>query len=466
MARVSESNIQEELDQIVELLRKKSAGASRDEIGTSFTATHGSSIPPRTLQRRLERLIVEGRVRLTGEGKSTAYIAVDEGHDAPSEAPGRELSAQGVRLRALVQRKLEEREPVGYDRDWLFDYEPGRTWYLSKAHRARLREVGRTPDDDRPAGTFAKDILSRLLVDLAWASSRLEGNTYTRLDTQNLIEFGQRAEGKDASEAQMILNHKTAIEYIVEEAQEPLIRRTTILSIHAALSENLLADPSGEGRLRERPVEISGSMYTPTAIPQVIREAFDRIVETLNTITDPFEQAFFALVHIPYLQPFADVNKRTSRLVANLPLIRANLSPLSFVGADEQEYVLGTLAVSEHRRTELLRDFFLKAYERSAAQYRVVRDSVVQPDPTRLRYREQLRELVREMVTDGGPPSADRLRARSENLGIPSSDRARFVEVALEQLLNLNEGSAARYGLRPSEFEDWQRRVRGPSRSP
>jgi len=364
-----------------------------------------------------------------------------------------------------VQRKLEEREPVGYDRDWLFDYEPGRTWYLSKANRARLREVGRTPDDDRPAGTFAKDILSRLLVDLAWASSRLEGNTYTRLDTQNLIEFGQRAEGKDASETQMILNHKTAIEYIVEEAQEPLIRRTTILSIHAALSENLLADPSGEGRLRERPVEISWSMYTPTAIPQVIREAFDRILEMLNTIADPFEQAFFALVHIPYLQPFVDVNKRTSRLVANLPLMRANLSPLSFVGADEREYVRGTLAVYEHRRTELLRDFFLKAYERSAAQYRVVRDSVVQPDPTRLRYREQLRELVREMVTDGGPPSADRLRARSENLGIPSNDRARFVEVSLEQLLNMNEGSAARYGLRPSEFEDWQRRVRGPSRS-
>ena len=369
-------------------------------------------------------------------------------------------------MRALVQRKLEEREPVGYDRDWLFDYEPGRTWYLSKANRARLREVGRTPDDDRPAGTFAKDILSRLLVDLAWASSRLEGNTYTRLDTQNLIEFGQRAEGKDASETQMILNHKTAIEYIVEEAQEPLIRRTTILSIHAALSENLLADPSGEGRLRERPVEISWSMYTPTAIPQVIREAFDRILEMLNTIADPFEQAFFALVHIPYLQPFVDVNKRTSRLVANLPLMRANLSPLSFVGADEREYVRGTLALYEHRRTELLRDFFLKAYERSAAQYRVVRDSVVQPDPTRLRYREQLRELVREMVTDGGPPSADRLRARSENLGIPSNDRARFVEVALEQLLNLNEGSAARYRLGPSEFEDWQRRVRGPRRSP
>lgn len=460
MARVSEDTIAWELAQIADLLRSTGAGARRDEIGKTLAAAHGSSLPARTLQRRLERLVVEGRVRSEGEGKSTTYRLIDGDPDAAAEVVRTGLSAQGVRLRELVLRPLAEREPVGYDSDWLFDYIPGRTYYLSKAHRLHLRKIGETPDDHRPAGTFAKDILSRLLIDLAWASSRLEGNTYTRLDTQNLLEFGQRAAGKDASEAQMILNHKAAIEYVVGEAEEQEIRRTAVLSVHAALSENLLSDPSEEGRLRERPVSISASSYTPTAIPQVIREAFERIVETLNAIPDPFEQAFFAMVHIAYLQPFVDVNKRTSRLVANLPLIRANLSPLSFVGADEQEYVLGTLAVYEQRRTELLRDFFITAYERSAAQYRVVRDSVVQPDPTRLKYRNELRQVVRDMVLEEHAPSMENISALSERIALPTDERARFAEVVLELLLNLNEGSASRYGLRPSELVEWETRVR------
>ena len=461
MARVRKEKIARELGGIIELMQRFGDGANRDEIARAFASESGAELPARTLQRRLEQLVIAGRVQAQGAGKRTTYQLLADNAITDASTPVEQpLSAQATRLRSLVLRPLGRREPVGYDRDWLFAYTPGKTWYLSKGQRAHLLEVGRTPHDDRPAGTFAKDILSRLLIDLAWASSRLEGNTYTRLDTQNLLEFGQRAEGKDASEAQMIINHKTAIEYVVGEAEEKLIRRATILSIHAALSENLLADPSEEGRLRGRPVSISGSSYTPTAIPQVIREAFDRIVDSLNAIDDPFEQAFFAMVHIAYLQPFVDVNKRTSRLVANLPLIGANLSPLSFVGADEKEYVLGTLAVYEQRRTELLRDFFITAYERSAAQYRVVRDSVVQPDPMRLRYRNELRTTVRELVLDGGPPRLTKIRELAEKANIPPADVNRFSEVVLELLLNLNEGSAARYRLRPSEFTEWEQRVR------
>ena len=104
-----------------------------------------------------------------------------------------------------------QRIRVGFRRVFLETYEPGVTFYLSEALRRQLHEIGRTPVGERPAGTYAREILSRLLVDLSWASSKLEGNTYTRLDTQNLIEFGQIAQGKDAVETQMILNHKAAI---------------------------------------------------------------------------------------------------------------------------------------------------------------------------------------------------------------------------------------------------------------
>lgn len=462
MARVSDATILRELDEIIEIMRRARDGVSSNEIGKAFKATHGKALPPRTLQRRIERLVVEGKILPEGESKSTVYRLPSE-NDGTLQLEERSLSAQGTRLKNLVIRPIADREPVGYDREWLFNYKPGKSWYLTKAQRTHLREVGETANDDRPAATFARDILGRLLIDLAWASSRLEGNTYTRLDTQNLLEFGQRAEGKDASETQMILNHKAAIEYVVGEAEETEIRRTTILSVHAALAENLLNNPGEEGRLRERPVDITGTSYTPTAIPQVIREAFERIVETINKIPDPFEKALFAMVHIAYLQPFVDVNKRTSRLVANLPLIRANLCPLSFVGVDEHEYVLGTLAVYEQRRTELLRDFFINAYERSAAQYRVVRASVAQPDPIRLRYRNELRAAVREHVVAGEAPSAERMRGYALRNGIPEADVSRFSEVALELLLSLNEGSASRYGLRPGEFVEWDRRVRLPA---
>lgn len=458
MARVNEEFIARELQNILEIVQH-SERASRDEIAKKFAASHGTLLLDRTLQRRLERLVVTGKIHPEGVGRNTQYRLSDAGEKADTlQTTNRELSAQGLRLRSLVLRPLGQREPVGYHRDWLFEYKPGKTWYLTKSQRAHLREIGQTPDDNRPAGTFAKDILSRLLIDLAWASSRLEGNTYSRLDTQNLLEFGQRAEGKDASETQMIINHKAAIEYVVGEAEEAVIRRTTILSIHAALSENLLADQSEEGRLRERPVSISGSSYTPMAIPQIIGEAFDHIIDLLNAIADPFETAFFAMVHIAYLQPFVDVNKRTSRLVANLPLIKANLCPLSFVGADDKAYVLGTLAIYEQRRIELLRDFFIAAYERSATQYHVTRDSVIQPDPIRLRYRDELRTVVRGVVVGEGIPSLSNIRTLAEAHGIPTADLSRFSDVALELLLNLNEGSAARYKLRPSEFEAWERR--------
>ena len=117
--------------------------------------------------------------------------------------------------------------------------------------------MGRTPDSEKPAGTYARHILDRLLVDLSWASSQLEGNTYSLLDTKRLIEHGQAAEGKDAAETQMILNHKAAIEFLVDSADDLAFNRQTILNLHALLSDNLLPDPGAGGRLRRIGVGIN-----------------------------------------------------------------------------------------------------------------------------------------------------------------------------------------------------------------
>jgi predicted DNA-binding protein len=367
-------------------------------------------------------------------------------------------------VRALVRRPISRRDPVGYQRDFLERYEPGTTWYLPGETRERLHEMGRTPDPDRPAGTYAREIMERLLVDLAWASSRLEGNTYSRLDTQNLIEFGQQAQGTDATEAQMILNHKRAVELLVDEAEVVGFNRATLLGLHATLSENLLGDHRDEGRLRVRMVHITGTPYLPTAIPQLIEEHLDLLLAKASAIPDPFEQAFFAMVHIPYLQPFMDVNKRTSRLAANIPLVVGNLCPMSFVDVPERMYVDGTLGVYELTRVELLRDLFVWAYERSCRQYMVVRDAMGEPDPLRLRYRNELAEAVRNTVLAVVPPRFELLRGWGQQHGVAAEDLDAFGERALALVMNLNEGTARRYRLRPGEFHEWRGRYATDSR--
>jgi hypothetical protein len=439
-------------------------GIARPALEAAFAAAVGRAVPWRTVLRRLGILMREDRVRTVGGGKRVVYVP---GPGLVLDAPPPEegyvpISREGAQVRALVRRPLSERRPVGYKPAFLEKYRPGKTWYLPRELRERLHQIGRTPDAERPAGTYAREIFARLLIDLAWASSRLEGNTYSRLDTLNLLEFGQRAEGKDATDAQMILNHKAAIEMLVDEAGEAGFNLYTFQNLHAALSENLLREPGDEGRLRTRIVEISGTTYHPPAIPQMVEDWFRLMLAKAHDIPDPFEQAFFTMVHLPYLQPFSDVNKRTSRLGANLPFIRDNLCPLSFVDVPEHAYVEGTLGVYELTRVDLLRDVFVWAYERSCAQYRVVRDAIGEPDPLRLRFRNELAAAVRDAVLGGDPPRPELLRAWAADHGIPAADVAAFAERALALLLGLHEGSLHRYRLRPSDFQAWRSRFTPP----
>lgn len=466
MRRLTSGGPRRQREEIEGLIAAYPDGLSRQQVSEAYEARYGARIEWRTLLRRLRELVAAGGIRAAGKARRRIYKPVARGEavaldrHSPAADGGEEeyvpVSAAGAEIRSLVRRPLSQREPVGYRLEFLEAYEPGRTWYLDEVLRRRLRSLGETPDPHRPAGTFARDVFDRLLIDLSWASSRLEGNTYSRLDTQNLIQFGQAAEGKDGQQAQMILNHKRAIEFLVEEAEVAGFDRRTLTTLHSALAENLLDDPRDEGGIRKRPVRISGTPYVPVAIPQVIEDALDLLLAKASAIPDPLEQAFFAMVHIPYLQPFTDVNKRTSRLAANIPLIRANLCPLSFVDVPEQAYVEGTLGVYEMNRLELLRDVFVWAYARSCAQYTVVRESMGQPDPLRLRYRTELAEVVRDTVVSLLPPSEGRLREWAEEHGIPEDDQEGFGERALSLLVSLHQGNAGRYRIRPSQFSAWE----------
>ena len=248
-------------------------------------------------------------ITMAGRGNLVAGSAIAEARGA-DYVP---ISPAAEAVRQAIRAPLQQRRPVGYQRAFLDDYRPNVTYYLPAQTRQRLVDMGGPPDGERPAGTHARTIYSRLLIDLSWNSSRLEGNTYSLLETERLLELGEAAEGKDAREAQMILNHKAAIELLVDQAVEAGFNRYTILNLHALLADNLLGDPQAGGRRRRIPVGIAGTVYHPLEVPQLVEECFGRILDTAAAITDPFEQAFFALVHLAYLQSFEDVNKKSWR---------------------------------------------------------------------------------------------------------------------------------------------------------
>lgn len=299
--------------------------------------------------------------------------------------------------------------------------------------------------------------MNRLLIDLSWNSSRLEGNTYSLLDTQRLIELGQAAEDKTPRDAQMILNHKAAIEFLVESADEIGFNRHTILNLHALLADNLLEDQSAAGRLRHEAVAIGGSVYMPPEVPQVIDECFDQLLATASMIEDPFEAAFFMMVQLPYLQPFIDENKRVSRLALNIPLIQRNLAPLSFIAVPDQAYTRGLLGVYELNKIELIKDVFLWAYEKSSSRYIAVRQTLGEPDPFRLRYRNALRDVVAQVIRM--PMDQKQAASHIANYAqaeISEADQNIFIEACETELLSLHEGNFARYSVRPSEFTAWK----------
>jgi len=315
--------------------------------------------------------------------------------------------------------------------------------------------LGRLPPKGRgaPAGTYSRAILNRLLIDLSWASSHLEGNTYSRLDTVALIDHGRTATGKGAIETQMILNHKSAIELLVDNAAAAL-NRFLLMNLHSTLAENLLPNPADEGRIRQHAVDIGQSVYRPLSTPQQIDETLDVLLAKFNQISDPFEQSFFVMVHLPYLQPFADINKRTSRLASNLPLFRANLCPLTFLDVPLAAYSHATLGVYELTRVELLRDLYVWAYARSAQAYQAIAQDLSEPDPLRLVYRDLIKQTVRQVVQQ---PQADTLAVLAQALEpVRPSDRADVHALLVQELQRLHQGVLARYGLRPSELVAWK----------
>ncbi|OQP63311.1 cell filamentation protein Fic [Niastella vici] len=450
-----------QIDAIIQAFSCIDDGASIEQI----KAACGLNIELRTLQRRLAELKKEGYVKTSGDKRSTRYHStmyhVNLSRSIVKEpsqpyATTIQLSEKSLEIQSLVSRPVQQRERVSYNREFLESYRPNIDSYLTQEEKKWLAEISRTLREDKPAGTFAKEILNRLLIDLSWNSSRLEGNSYSLLETERLLVQGLAGNKKTLTETQMILNHKDAIEFIVKGADSNCFNRYTILNLHAMLSDNLLPEPKSSGSIRTIAVGITNSAYTPLAIPQVLDELFEMILQKAEQIENPFEQAFFFMVQLPYLQPFEDVNKRVSRLGANIPLNRHNLSPISFIDVPREYYIQGLMGIYELNRIDLMKDVFIWAYERSSRKYAAMLHTIGEPDPFHVKYRQQKRRLVAEIISRALDRETAIAVINDRALFLPAEDRERFIEFVETGLMSLHDGNFATYFVSPNEFKQWK----------
>jgi Fic family protein/predicted transcriptional regulator len=231
--------------------------------------------------------------------------------------------------------------------------------HATKNYKQKTKDLSRVIEE--------KEIL-RLIIELSWKSSRIEGNTYTLLDTEKLIVDKKEASGHDRKEATMILNHKDAFNFIRENSSE---YKTLTLANLEKLHSILVKDMGVSLGIRNRIVGVTGSKYKPLDNKYQIKEAIESLSETISKAKTPYAKALLALVGIGYIQPFEDGNKRTGRLMANALLLSHGYAPLSYRSVEESDYREAMLLFYEINSIVPFKKIFIDQYEFAANNYAV-----------------------------------------------------------------------------------------------
>jgi Fic family protein len=410
-----------------------------------------------TINRDLRDLLAADFLQKQGDGRSTRYVAtalaeaalaMHSGSQASVGSKTGPWSASSQILLELLHAPLGTRTPVGFDAGFVNGYTPNHSSLLPPQLSADLYHAGRS-QDQQPAGTYAREVLEQLLIDLSWSSSRLEGNNKSLLDTKALFELGEQSGPLDV-DTLMLLNHKSAIEFMVDAVPTEGVTAPVIVDLQAKLMRDLLRDARDIGSIRRRVVNIDGSVYTPSSVPLLLEEMLNTIVDKARHIRNPVEAAFFLWVNLAYLQPFADGNKRTSRLSANMPLMLYNCAPLSFLDVERADYATAMLGVYEQRNVAAAVDLFEFIYRRSIQKYSVLRASLSAPDPVRTKYRQALNELMQFVVIHGR-----QLDTAFAEVRVDKADSAALRQIANTELDQLEPYNCARYNLTRATTQRW-----------
>ncbi len=262
-----------------------------------------------------------------------------------------------------------ERKQVSYNPDFLRNYIPNKTYFFSKTNLKKLEDAVKELPIDTDFYKTNKRFLETLLIDLSFASSYLEWNTYSYLDTEVLLKYNEIAKEKTSEETQMILNHKKAIEYMIYYKKDLNFWKTTFFDIHSLLGDKLLLK-NELWIIRNNIVEIWWSTYKPLDNKFQLEEEFQLFLDKLNQIKNPFEQSLFIMTFIPYFQLFLDINKRTSRIMWNLPLVKNNLPVLSLIQLEKRKYIIAILSIYEFNDWNLLQQIWTDNYLLNLKRYK------------------------------------------------------------------------------------------------
>ncbi len=310
-----------------------------------------------TVKRMLQQLVSEQLIQPIGKGRGTKYTL----------SPCYDL-IYPIDVDSYFEKDIDDREII---RDFNHSLMPELLFncavftdeeltYLQQLQSVHTENVAQLSELE-----FKKE-QERLAIDLSWKSSQIEGNTYSLLETEQLLKEKETAKGKTKDEAVMLLNHKEALDFIIENPDYLIpLKLARIEDIHSILMKELGVDRN----IRRRRVGILGTNYSPLDNEYQLREALDNMCEVVNNQKNVFAKALLTLVLISYIQAFADGNKRTARIISNAVLIQHNHCPISFRTVDSVEYKKAMLIFYEQNNISAFKNIFIQQFEFAVKTY-------------------------------------------------------------------------------------------------
>ena len=310
-----------------------------------------------TLKRYLTHLISDNFIISVGQGRGRKYVV------SPAYDLFHPLDIKSYFEKEVDEREIKSQFDFTLIRDVLAEvdlFTEDELQQLKGLHETFKKNVSTLSK-----ATYQKE-MERLAIDLSWKSSQIEGNTYSLLETERLLKEKETAVGKTKDEATMLLNHKAAIDFIVENPTyvEPL-SIASIEDIHSILVKGLNIDRN----IRKSRVGISGTNYTPLDNEFQIKDALEDMCDLLNQRENVFEKALLLLILISYIQPFLDGNKRTARIISNAIFIQNHYCPISYRTIDSVEYKKAILLFYEQNNLTAFKDIFMDQYEFAVNSY-------------------------------------------------------------------------------------------------
>ncbi len=338
--------------QIIDFIEERGACSSKEIFESA-----GLTMSYATLKRILAKLLLNNYIITQGQGKGTKYLI------SAIYNIIKPVDIEKYYKEEIDQRKIKESFDFSVINDVLSINDLFTDDELLKL--SAFQELFKKNISKLSAYEY-KNEFERLAIDLSWKSSQIEGNTYSLLETEKLLKDKETASGKTKEEAIMLLNHKEAMDFILDN-QDYIndVSVSKIVDIHSILVKELNIDKN----LRKRRVGISGTNYRPLDNEFQIAEALEKTCSIINCKNNVFEKALLSLALISYIQPFVDGNKRTARIVSNAVLISKGHCPLSFRTVDSIDYKKAMLLFYEQNNISAIKEIFIKQYEFAVSTY-------------------------------------------------------------------------------------------------